>query len=116
LFIAATSGSALSAGADPVEWERLGDLIGQAYQVADDLLDAVASMREVGKPTGRDAALSRPSAVAAHGVDGATARLRLLLSDASDAVPPCERPGEVRSFVARIAGRFNIPGLKRSAA
>ena len=39
LFVAATAGGALAAGADPQPWVALGEWLGEAYQVADDLLD-----------------------------------------------------------------------------
>ena len=50
----------LAAGHDPRPWRALGDYLGEAYQVADDLLDACAE--EAGKPLGQDAQLGRPNA------------------------------------------------------
>ena len=75
LFVAATMSGALASGADPGPWRALGQRLGEAYQVADELLDAVASEAECGKPVGRDAALGRPNAVAELGLNGAVERL-----------------------------------------
>ncbi|MGQ9659996.1 MAG: polyprenyl synthetase family protein [Thermochromatium sp.] len=97
LFTAATAAGALVAGADAVAWGLVGDKIGAAYQVADDLRDVAASVQEVGKPVGRDAVLNRPSAAGQLGIDGAIARLHDLVKDAIEAIPPC--PGR-EQFVA----------------
>jgi geranylgeranyl diphosphate synthase type II len=78
LFVAATSAGAVAAGRDPTPWVRLGETIGEAYQIADDLCDALASSEEAGKSTRRDAALGRPNAVESFGITGAVARLRAL--------------------------------------
>ncbi|QGU31815.1 polyprenyl synthetase family protein [Thermochromatium tepidum] len=89
LFTAATAAGALVAGADAAAWSIVGDKIGEAYQVADDLRDVAASAQEVGKPVGRDAVLNRPSAAGELGIDGAIARLRDLVKEAIDAIPAC---------------------------
>ncbi|MEO0786515.1 MAG: polyprenyl synthetase family protein, partial [Pseudomonadota bacterium] len=39
LFIGAAEAGAASVGADPTPWRRLGECLGDAYQVADDLRD-----------------------------------------------------------------------------
>ncbi|MFN6978781.1 MAG: polyprenyl synthetase family protein, partial [Gemmobacter sp.] len=56
LFIAATQMGAIAAGQDPEPWEELGARIGAAFQVADDLRDALESSESMGKPAGQDAA------------------------------------------------------------
>jgi geranylgeranyl diphosphate synthase type II len=89
LFAAATAAGAQVAGADADAWRVVGDRIGEAYQVADDLRDVAASAQEVGKPVGRDALLHRPSAAGELGVTGAVDLLRGLVKDAIDAIPPC---------------------------
>jgi geranylgeranyl diphosphate synthase type II len=116
LFVAATTGGALAAGSDPAPWVRLGHLIGDAYQVADDLLDAIASPKETGKPTQRDAALDRPSAVRELGVAGAAARLRVLLAEAVESVPDCRGASAVRGLVLDLAARLEVYDGNRSAA
>ncbi len=94
LFIAATQMGAISAGHDPEPWQDLGTLIGSAFQVADDLKDALCSSDATGKPAGQDVALARPSAVRSLGVDGAWRHLEDILSGAIASIPSC--PGEAR--------------------
>ncbi|NMJ43394.1 geranylgeranyl pyrophosphate synthase [Roseomonas sp. JC162] len=92
LFAAAAMAGAAAAGREAEPWRTLGDKLGEAYQVADDLRDAVADEAEIGKPVGRDAALGRPSAVRSFGIEGAVARLRELTAGAVAAIPCC--PGQ----------------------
>lgn len=106
LFIAATAAGAASAGVDIAPWSALGAKIGEAYQVADDIQDATATPEEIGKPCGVDAALDRPSAVSELGLDGATRRLRQLVEEGVDAVPPCPGRGELQQIVRQQATRF----------
>jgi geranylgeranyl diphosphate synthase type II len=93
LFVAATTMGAQAAGAAPGPWVELGARIGEAFQVADDLRDALLTEEELGKPVGQDAIHARPNAVAALGVRGAVAKLHDILGGAIAAIPPC--PGEV---------------------
>ncbi len=94
LFIAATQMGAISAGYEADPWEDLGTLIGEAFQVADDLKDALSPADAMGKPAGQDAALMRPSAVHLMGVEAATRHLHDILSGAIASIPSC--PGEAR--------------------
>ncbi len=116
LFVAAAMAGAVAAGADPRPWRALGDNLGAAYQVADDLLDAVAAEAECGKPTGRDAALQRPSLVAELGVRGAYSRLEALVADAVAAIPPCDGASGLRDLVRMQAMRLAPKQLVRAAA
>jgi geranylgeranyl diphosphate synthase type II len=97
LFIAATQMGAIAAGQEPDPWEELGARIGEAFQVADDLKDALLTEAETGKPAGQDAAHGRPNAVALMGVGGAVRHLKDILGGAIASIPAC--PGE-----ARLAG------------
>ncbi|MEY8842754.1 polyprenyl synthetase family protein, partial [Cribrihabitans sp. XS_ASV171] len=92
LFIAATEMGAIAAGHAPEEWRDLGALIGEAFQVADDLRDALLDEASLGKPAGQDDLHGRPSAVAELGVKGAVERLKQILSGAIASIPSC--PGE----------------------
>jgi geranylgeranyl diphosphate synthase type II len=116
LFAAATLAGATAAGADPQPWHGLGDALGQAYQVADDLLDAVADSECADKPVGRDAALGRPSAVLAYGVAGALDLLESLTRRAADSIPVCAGAAPLRKLIAQEARRLVPPGLSRVAA
>jgi geranylgeranyl diphosphate synthase type II len=116
LFAAATVAGAVAAGADPQVWRGLGDALGQAYQVADDLLDAVADAADTDKPVGRDAALGRPSAVLAYGVTGALDLLESLTRLAADSIPDCQGAGPLRKLIAQEARRLVPASLSRVAA
>ncbi len=89
LFVAATMAGAIAAGANPAGWRTLGERLGEAYQVADDIRDVIATEEEIGKPVGRDAALARPSAVQAFGMGGAVARFEALVEQALASIPLC---------------------------
>lgn len=116
LFVAATAAGALAAGADPAPWRGLGECLGEAYQVADDLRDACASPDEIGKPTGRDAALGRPSVVAQRGLGGAARRLESLVADAIQAIPDCAGAPGLRDLVLAEAERLRPRELVRRVA
>jgi geranylgeranyl diphosphate synthase type II len=94
LFIAATQMGAIAAGHDPEPWQELGARIGQAFQIADDLLDVLSDVSVTGKPTGQDLRNNRPSAVAEFGVEGAKKQLRDVLGGAIASIPSC--PGEAQ--------------------
>ncbi|TDR94474.1 polyprenyl synthetase family protein [Enterovirga rhinocerotis] len=63
-----------------------GRALGQAFQVADDLLDAEGEADLVGKATGKDAARGKATLVSLYGVDGARSRLRRLVDEARDSL------------------------------
>ena len=92
LFIAATQMGAIAAGQEAEPWAELGARIGEAFQVADDLRDALYDEAALGKPAGQDDLHGRPNAVAQLGVQGATSRLRNILGGAIASIPSC--PGE----------------------
>lgn len=92
LFVAATSMGAVAAGHDPGSWIELGMRIGEAFQVADDLRDALLDEKALGKPVGQDAVHGRPNAVSELGVAGASRRLQDILGGAIASIPAC--PGE----------------------
>jgi len=45
LFVASTCAGAIAAGADPAQWLRLGECLGEAYQVADDIRDVLDGLK-----------------------------------------------------------------------
>ncbi|WP_298360845.1 polyprenyl synthetase family protein [uncultured Litoreibacter sp.] len=92
LFIAATQMGAIAAGQDADQWEELGACIGEAFQVADDLRDALYDEDTLGKPVGQDDLHGRPNAVTELGIEGAIERMRDILSGAISSIPRC--PGE----------------------
>jgi geranylgeranyl diphosphate synthase, type II len=103
LFSGATTAGATAAGHKPKLWFRLGELLGEAYQIADDICDVVADPCERGKPSKRDSALGRPNAAEELGVSGAVKRLRIMLADAMESVPACPGGDVLRAHIARSA-------------
>ena len=97
---------AASAGADPAPWRALGESIGAAYQVADDILDVNGDAETMGKPVGRDLALDRPSAVRETGQAGSANRLRLLVEEALQSIPECPGQARLRETIALESEQF----------
>jgi geranylgeranyl diphosphate synthase type II len=84
--VAATLGGTLL-GVAPEELEGLrqyaGDL-GLAYQIVDDILDAVGDPGEIGKDVGKD--VGKATFVTVHGIEAARVKARRLISQAREAV------------------------------
>ena len=116
LFTAATRAGALAAGGDPEAWSGLGDCLGEAYQVADDIRDVAAHPDWLGKPIGQDLALGRPSVALEKGMDAALAQFEGLVQDAIDAVPACRGSSLLRALVRAEAERLVPPSLRQSPA
>lgn len=116
LFAGATMAGAASAGADPAPWGVLGERVGEAFQVADDLHDACGDAKKMGKPTGRDVALGRPSAVTELGIDGAVLRLNALVAGATESIPYCRGADALRAMIVEEAERILPRQLQRRAA
>lgn len=68
--------------------EDYGSALGEAFQIADDLLDVEGDAATVGKPTGKDAAAGKATFVGVLGVARARARLAALVADAEKALEP----------------------------
>lgn len=116
LFAASTMAGAAASGSDPACWRALGEKIGEAFQVADDIRDVTATSAELGKPSGRDAALSRPSAVEELGLPGSIVRLEHLLGEAIASIPPCRGLAELRALILLEAKRLLPAKLAQRAA
>lgn len=116
LFVAATCAGAASAGVDPGPWVNLGASIGEAYQVADDIKDAISDPETLGKPTGIDVKLDRPSAVRELGLDGAVTRLKQCLEAGLDSMPACAGQDLLQKIVRAQASRFVPEKIAQVAA
>ncbi len=116
LFIAATQLGAVAAGQDPEPWEELGARIGEAFQVADDLRDALYDAETLGKPAGQDAIHARPNAVTELGVQGAVRRLKDILGGAIASIPKCPGEAMLADMVQRYAEKMTpvAPNLTRA--
>jgi len=68
--------------------ERYGAAVGEAFQIADDLLDIEGDPALVGKSTGKDVAAGKATFVTVLGIPGAKARLQHLVAEAAAALDP----------------------------
>jgi geranylgeranyl diphosphate synthase type II len=116
LFVAATMGGAAAAGHAHEPWRRLGETLGEAYQVADDLRDVLCDEEELGKPIGQDAMRLRPNAAAELGVAGAKARLEALVDAAAASIPDCPGAVDLRQLIQARTALFFPRQLARVAA
>jgi farnesyl diphosphate synthase len=82
--------------------DRFGAAVGQAFQIADDLLDVEGDAKTLGKAAGKDAAAGKATLVAALGPDGARARLRELVAEADGALSSFG----AKADILRAASRF----------
>lgn len=106
LFTAATRMGAAAAGEDPEPWTELGARIGEAFQVADDLRDALYDEATLGKPAHQDEVHDRPNAVSELGVRGAIRRLEDILSGAISSIPSCPGEAMLAEMVRKTAERL----------
>ena len=81
---------------------RYGAAIGQAFQIADDLLDLEGDAKTLGKTAGKDAAAGKATLVAALGAAGARERLAALTAEAEAALAPFA----AKADTLRAAARF----------
>jgi farnesyl diphosphate synthase len=79
-----------------------GYALGQAFQIADDLLDLEGDPKIVGKKTKKDAAAGKATFISVLGVDGARARLATLVETAEAAL----REFGEEAAVLRAAAHF----------
>jgi farnesyl diphosphate synthase len=88
--------------------DDFGRALGEAFQVADDLLDVEGDAAKLGKQTGQDAVLGKTTFVTQLGIDGARQRLRDLLARADSALSIFGAKADVLRAAARfVAERKN---------
>ena len=116
LFAAATEAGAAAAGWQGAPWRPLGAYLGEAYQVADDIRDAVCTAEEIGKPVHQDDAHDRPNAVRQLGLSGAIARLNALAGMAANSIPNCPGAAELKALIKLESQRLLPKELPAQAA
>jgi farnesyl diphosphate synthase len=88
--------------------DSYGRALGEAFQIADDLLDLEGDAATLGKPAGQDDAMGKTTFVTLLGVDGAKQRLKNLIAQADSALSVFGDRAEVLRATARfVAERQN---------
>ena len=82
--------------------DRYGSALGEAFQIADDLLDLEGDPATVGKATGKDAAAHKATLVGVLGPDAARRRLDSLVAEAQSALAAFGGDGDVLKAAARF--------------
>jgi geranylgeranyl pyrophosphate synthase len=82
--------------------DRFGAIIGEAFQIADDLLDVEGDPETVGKATGKDADAHKATTVSILGVERAKLKLFGLVAEAETTLAPFG----ARAGVLKAAARF----------
>lgn len=102
---------AIVGGADEEDVDRLtrfGEIIGLAFQLADDLLDVEASPEKTGKATGKDAAAGKATLVGLRGVDATKSELEDLLGEAGELLAPYGDRSEMLTAIATYIVRRDM--------
>ncbi len=79
-----------------------GAAVGQAFQIADDLLDIEGDAATVGKQTGKDAAAGKATIVGVLGMDKSKQRLAALVEEACNALAPFGQDAAVLQAAAHF--------------
>ena len=87
--------------------ERFGAVLGEAFQIADDLLDVEGDPALVGKQTGKDAAAGKATMVSVLGIAAAKTRLQNLVAEAEAALAPFGKAAENLIEGARFVAARN---------
>ena len=116
LFAGAAMLGAAACGFDHAPWRQVGEVLGRAYQAADDIGDCHSDAEAMGKPVGQDAALGRPSIVAAVGLGEALRQFDAMVEEAVASVPDCPGAMQLKALILTEARRL-LPGhvLTRAA-
>jgi farnesyl diphosphate synthase len=86
--------------------DRYGRALGQAFQIADDLLDLEGDAAAMGKAAGKDAAAGKATLPSLLGKDAARAKLATLVKEADDALSAFgDKAGILRAAARFVAER-----------
>jgi len=88
---------------DVARMRNFGEIIGRAFQLADDLLDVTQTADAMGKATGKDADAGKATLVSLRGEDWARAELARLVGEAERLLAPFDAAGEVLAAAAHFA-------------
>jgi farnesyl diphosphate synthase len=91
--------------ATPSQWaalDRYGSALGEAFQIADDLLDVEGDPALVGKATGKDAAAHKATLVSVLGPAAARLHLERLVAQAQSALDAFGASADILKAAARF--------------
>jgi farnesyl diphosphate synthase len=77
-----------AAGHDRARIRAYAEALGEAFQIADDLLDATGTQAELGKRVGKDAKAGKATFIDILGIEGARARAEELVAEATAQLAP----------------------------
>jgi farnesyl diphosphate synthase len=100
----ACAAGAIAAGGDDAivaRMTRFGEIIGLAFQLADDLLDVTSDAATLGKAAGKDAARGKGTLVSLHGEPAAKQKLASLIEEAGVVLEPF---GDAADTLRQAAG------------
>ncbi len=101
----ACEAGAIVGGAEPEQRSkirRFGEVIGLAFQLADDVLDVTADATQMGKATAKDAAAGKSTLVGIYGIDWARDRLDSLVREAEDTLSSFGQTADILRSTARF--------------
>jgi farnesyl diphosphate synthase len=104
----AARAGAVAMGASETDMERLtryGEVVGLAFQIADDLLDVTADAATMGKATGKDAARGKGTLVSLHGPEWAKSKLGALEAEAKQLLEPYGEKAATLNALAAFIGQ-----------
>lgn len=105
LIKCACHSGAILGGASKEEQQTLfdfGDIIGQAFQLADDILDVTSDAETMGKQTAKDADKGKGTLVSLYGVEASQKRASELLEMAIETLVPFGKKADILIEAARF--------------
>lgn len=105
LIRCACHAGAILGGASKEEQQTLfdfGDIIGQAFQLADDILDVTSDAETMGKQTAKDADKGKGTLVSLYGVEESQKRAKDLLDMAIETLVPFGKKADILIEAARF--------------
>jgi geranylgeranyl diphosphate synthase type II len=82
----------------------VGEALGLAFQIMDDILDITATTEELGKTAGKDQAQQKATYPAVHGIEASRCRAQALVAEAHAALAPFGP----RALSLRALGTFMV--------